>query len=93
MANESDNLVLVLLREMRSSFDKVTSKLAEHDARFDKLEKSFEQFKVHSTYAMGLASSTNLQCMHTEAKVEEIEARQKQLAADFKKLEHEVRAR
>ena len=85
MANEPDNLVLVMLREIRVKQDAMQETLS-------KLDKGFETFKFQLTHAFGLASMANLQSLHTETKLEEIKARQKQMAAAFKKLEEEVRA-
>ncbi|ALK08183.1 hypothetical protein [Blastochloris viridis] len=46
---EPDNLVLSLLRDLRSRmearFDKVDAKLAEHDLKFETIEKKIEGVK------------------------------------------------
>lgn len=60
MTDETANLVLIQLREIRA-------KLAEHDARFDKLEKRFDKADKHAeemrgyvAHALGLCSVNHL---------------------------------
>ena len=87
MADEPDNLVLKLLREIRGKQDEHSEKLKEHDTRFDDLDKTLETFKFQLTHTFGLAGMANLQAQHTDAKLSDVADRQKKFEADFKKLE------
>jgi tetrahydromethanopterin S-methyltransferase subunit G len=59
MSREPDNLVLTLLREVRSrvdSVDRKLDKLDEHDRRFDALDKRLEDVAFNVRYAVGIGA-------------------------------------
>ncbi len=58
MADEPDNLVLKMLREMREVLQEVRSKVYEHDLRFDELKK---QIEGHTICALGDAAAWPIQ--------------------------------
>ncbi|MBV9289212.1 MAG: hypothetical protein JO288_15585 [Hyphomicrobiales bacterium] len=58
MANEPDNIVLALLREIRSKLDEHSTMLSGVDGRIRHLEKQFDDLHVAVTYSLGQSSET-----------------------------------
>lgn len=87
MADEPDNLVLRMLREIRAKLDDHDKRFDRLDKRFDDHDKSMELFRFQPTHTFGLAGMANLQAQQADAKADETAARQKRLDDDFKKLE------
>ena len=81
MAAESDNLVLILLREIRADIARIFQKLEQHDRRFDKVDKDFDTFKYQLTHTFGLAGMANLQSQQADAKADAVLERQMRLEA------------
>ena len=69
MAAESDNLVLVHLREIRADIERIFQKL-------DKLDKDFDTFKYQLTHTFGLAGMANLQAQQADTKADAVLERQ-----------------
>ena len=61
MADEPDNLVLRLLREIRGELGDVRRKLDDHDKRFDRLDSKLDLMQLQLTHTFGLAGMANLQ--------------------------------
>jgi hypothetical protein len=89
MAREPDNLVLTLLREIRSDITEIKVKLTEHDERFDVLEKKFDDHQYLMTHTFGVAGLANMQTGLVDARVNELANRQK--ASEAKQAEMERR--
>ena len=89
MASEPDNLVLTLLREMRSDIAGIKTTLTEHDRRFDLLDKKLDEHHYLMTHTFGVAGMANVQTGLVDARVDELAARQK--ASEAKQAELERR--
>ena len=93
MADEPDNLVLRMLREIRGKLD-------EHDQRFDSMdqrlvgvdgrlegvegrlggiEKQLEDLNFQMTYSLGIGAAANLKVRETDARLDDHERRLRQL--------------
>jgi hypothetical protein len=73
MANETDNLILTQLREIRAQLNK----LDEHDKRFDAIDRRFdgidktlETLKFQMTYTYGAAGLAGVNSLGAEAKAD-----------------------
>ena len=82
MADEPDNLVLVHLREIRGELKNIRDKLAEHDARFDKIEKRLDEVHETAIYGVGLAAMANHKLDRMTERVDDHEPRITALEAD-----------
>jgi hypothetical protein len=89
IAREPDNLVLTLLREIRSDITEIKVKLTEHDERFDVLAKKFDDHQYLMTHTFGIAGLANVQTGLVDARVNELANRQK--ASEAKQAELERR--
>jgi hypothetical protein len=54
MADEPDNLVLVQLREIRTTLADHSKRFDRMDERFDRIDKRFDDFHLLVTHALGL---------------------------------------
>ena len=90
MAREPDNLVLMQLREIRGGLDQISSKLEEHDRRFDKIDKDNETFKFQLTHTFGLAGMANLQSQLAQERADEALERQKRMDSHFAEVERRL---
>lgn len=86
MADPQD-MILPLLREMRTEmkggFDRIDGKLAEHDARFDKLERRFDNLRqaVNGESVLGRYAAAEV-----EGRLEAIEKRLERVLAFEERL-------
>jgi hypothetical protein len=60
VVEEPDNLVLKMLREMRTSIEEVRAKVFEHDERFAELKKLIEDRQETTSTGAGFAMHANL---------------------------------
>ena len=74
MPKEPDNVVLKLLREIRSTQDDHAGKLDKMPSRLDELHESM-------TYALGLSAHANVRHEAVQKKIDELEKRIKKLEA------------
>jgi len=79
VADESDNLVLVQLREIRATLAEHTSRFDQVDRRFDQLEKRFDA--PIRNHALGPGTANGLKARELDARQEESEGRQKRMDA------------
>jgi len=87
MAEERDNLVLIQLREMRAELKSITTKLDQHDLRFDNLDKRFDEMRLYVNHVLGLGTMNDLKARELDARQDESEARQKRMAALMAEIE------
>ena len=87
MAAESDNLVLVQLREMRVDIGRIFQKLE----KLDKLDKDFDTFKYQLTHTFGLAGMANLQSQQVDAKADAVLERQMRLEAKVSEMDRRLK--
>lgn len=90
MADEPDNLVLVQLRDMRAELQTITAKLIEHDGRFDRLEKKFDDMRGYLNHALGMGVTGHLKNEEQDARLDESVARQKRMDALMAELERRL---
>ena len=96
MPDEPDNLVLRLLREIRSKQDEHSAKMEDHDKRFDRLDRRLGPMQFQLTHTFGLAGMSNLQAQRTDERVEQVEERQKrfdEMIAEFRRRVAEMEAK
>ena len=79
MANEPDNVVLALLREIRSKLDEHSTMLSGVDGRIRHLEKQFDDLHVAVTYSLGQSSETQLKQTRQGARIDELFAQLERL--------------
>jgi tetrahydromethanopterin S-methyltransferase subunit G len=79
MAQEPENLVLTLLRDIRSDLGDVKTKLTEHDKRFDSMDKRLDTLTAQVTYSFGMAGMANTHVGVVENRVDSLEDWKKQV--------------
>lgn len=72
MANEPDNLVLALLREIRSGQDEQATKLDALATRVRHIESQLDDLHVAVTYSLGQSSETQLKQTRQSARIDEL---------------------
>jgi hypothetical protein len=90
MAQEPDNLVLKLLREIRSDIVDVKAKLVEHDKRFDGVDKRLDTLTAQVTYTFGVAGMANTHVGLVENRVDELADWKKQVERKQAELERRL---
>ncbi len=74
MAKEPDNLVLQLLRDIRSTQQ-------DHGKKLEHMDKRVEDLYKISTHTLGVAANAHVRYESLEASVQKLEARVKRLEA------------
>ncbi len=77
MADEPDNLVLKLLREMRTEIREIRSTQAEHTQKLDLLEKQGEEGRQYLAHALGLSTMNEMKLRAVDLQHMDFETRQK----------------
>jgi hypothetical protein len=75
MANEPDNLVLQMLREIRARLDKHEERFDKMDKRFDGLDNKLEDMAGSLTYSLGFSLQANVRHESVQKKLEALEQR------------------
>ncbi len=75
MADEPDNLVLKMLREMREVLQEVRGKVFEHDGRFDEIRKTIEDWTETTATGVGFAAHANIRTDALEKEIAELKRR------------------
>jgi len=81
MAKEPDNIVLALLREIRSKQDEQTGKLDALEVRVRHVESQLDDLHVAVTYPLGQSSETQLKQTRQSPPIDELFARLEELIA------------
>ncbi|MCL4767252.1 MAG: hypothetical protein KJZ80_13560 [Hyphomicrobiaceae bacterium] len=84
MAEEPDNLILRLLREIREKLDEQSDRFAAIDRRFDRLEKRFDEMRGYMNHALGMGMTGHLKNEEQDTRQEDCESRQKQMEELFR---------
>jgi ribosomal protein S18 acetylase RimI-like enzyme len=79
MADEPDNMVLRLLREIRTTQEEQSQILLDHTRRFDRLEKRLEDYAKLLRYAMGQNDETSFRQTQQESRMDELFAKLEEL--------------
>jgi len=72
MAAEPDDLVLRLLREMRTEVASIRETLDRHTQRFDRIEKRLEDLAKVTKYTLGQASETEFRQPEQESRLDQM---------------------
>jgi hypothetical protein len=79
MAKEPDNIVLALLREIRTKQDEQTGKLDALQGRVRHVESQLDDLHVAVTYSPGQSSETQLKQTKQSARIDGLFARSEEL--------------
>jgi peptidoglycan hydrolase CwlO-like protein len=91
-AGEPENLVLRLLREVRSEVASIREKQSEHDKHFKDIRKDIEDMKTQIVFALGTTTSTHLRTNELEAWRAEAERRQRDIEALMDDIQRRLKA-
>jgi len=76
MADEPDNLVLVMLREIRGDIRELSNRVGKLEASFDvrmgNVEKQLDDYKKIVRYSLGQSSETQLRQAQQESRIDEL---------------------
>ncbi|WP_140940815.1 hypothetical protein [Prosthecodimorpha hirschii] len=75
MADEPDNVVLKLLRELRAEQIEQGKKMDRLELRLDRMDKRMEEQRHSVLYALGLGTSAGLRIEEHDAKFDEVQAK------------------
>jgi predicted nucleic acid-binding Zn-ribbon protein len=75
MTDQSTDLVLRLLRDIRKVQDDHSKSLSNHDKRFDALDKKIDDWQETTATAVGLATHANLRNQTMEEQIAALAAR------------------
>jgi hypothetical protein len=70
MANETDNLILAQLREIRATLTDHGKRFDAIDRRFDGIDKTLETLKFQMTYTYGAAGLAGVNSIGAESKAD-----------------------
>ncbi|HEY4775359.1 MAG TPA: hypothetical protein VIH40_11125 [Xanthobacteraceae bacterium] len=72
MADEPDNMILVMLREIRAKQDEHSQILGDHTQRFERLEKRFDDLAKVVRYSLGQTTETQFRQSEQESRIDEL---------------------
>jgi len=75
MAEEPDNLVLKMLREMREVLNEVRAKVYEHDDRFAEMKKQIEDSQETTSTGVGFAAHASIRTQALEKEIADLKRR------------------
>ena len=75
MAEEPDNILLRLLRDIRAKQDEHDKRFDAHDKRFDDLDKAIEDWKETTATGVGFAAHANIRNEALEKEIAELKRR------------------
>ena len=90
MVNDLDNLMVAHLREIHAELQGITGKLAEHDQRFDRIDKRLEDFHHLVNHALGLAAMNQTKMRALEARHDTSEAWRRRMDERLDRLERRL---
>ena len=91
MAKEPDNLVLVLLREMRATLETHATRFDAIDKRLEKMDKDNEIFKFQLTHVFGLSGMGNIHAQQADTKADAVTQRQTRLEAKVEEIDRRLK--
>jgi len=71
MTKEPDNIVHVLLREIRAKLDELSTKLDAVDSRVRHVERQIEDLRMTVTYSFGQSTETQFRKTQQGARIDE----------------------
>jgi hypothetical protein len=90
MAEEPDNLVLRLLREICAKQDEHDSRFTEIDKRFTEIDKRFDEIRLYLNHTLGIGTANDLRLREHEAPLQAEEARRKRLEERWDEVERRL---
>ncbi|WP_442583269.1 hypothetical protein ACSBOB_15465 [Mesorhizobium sp. ASY16-5R] len=75
MAEEPDNILLRLLRDIRAKQDEHDKRFDAHDKRFDDLDKAIEDWKETTATGVGFAAHANIRNGALEKEIADLKRR------------------
>jgi hypothetical protein len=90
MANDTDQLVVAHLREMHAQLQSISTKLEEHDRRFDRTDRSLDGFRPVVEHTLGVATLSQLKVNRLEAHRDTIGAWQKRVDERLDEIERRL---
>ena len=75
MAEEPDNLVLKMLREMRGVLDEHTKRFDDHDRRFDEVKKAIEDWQETTSTGADFAMHASIRTQALEKEIADLKKR------------------
>jgi polyhydroxyalkanoate synthesis regulator phasin len=79
MAEEPENLILKMLREIRAKQEEHDGRFDKHDAQFRELRKAIEDWQETTSTGVGFAAHAHLRTQAMEKEIEELKRRVAQL--------------
>jgi archaellum component FlaC len=79
MAKEPDNLVLKMLREIRTRLDKHEERFDRMEKRFDTIDKKLDDMSESLTYSLGLSLHANVRHESVQKQLDAMEQRIRRL--------------
>jgi hypothetical protein len=67
MASEPDQLVVAHLRDIHAQLQGISTKLEDHDRRFDRTDRSLDGFRPLAEHTLGVATLSQLRVGKLEA--------------------------
>ena len=72
MVGEPDNVVIVMLREIRAKQDEHSHVLGEHTQRFERLEKRLDDLAKVVRYSLGQSAETQFRQSRQESRIDQL---------------------
>ena len=72
MADEPQNMVVVMLRDIRAKQDEHSAHFEQIEARLDDVEKQLDDYKKIVRYSLGQSSETQLRQAEQQTRIDEI---------------------
>jgi len=90
MADEPDNLVLFQLREIRATLAEHSARFDRMDTRFDQLDKRFDDFHALTSHTLMLGTTNALKSQELERRQEFGEGEQRRIRERMDELERRL---
>lgn len=82
MAQEPDNMVLVILREIRAKQDEHSDRLGRVEARLQQMDRRLEDMSKVVTYSLGESTRVALRQSEQDSRIDELFEKLEKLLAD-----------
>jgi hypothetical protein len=86
MAEEPDNMVLVILRDIRAKQDEHSAKLEAVETRVRHIEKQVEDLHMAVTFSLGQSTETQFRQTRQTARIDDLFAQLEKIMASEKPL-------
>jgi uncharacterized coiled-coil protein SlyX len=90
MANEPDNLFLMHFREIRATLAEHSARFDRMDRRFDQLDRRFEDFHELASHTLRLSTSNDLRMRELDRRYEFSEGEQRRMTDRMDEFERRL---